>query len=267
MQESFVRSIREEKGIRLKGIKRDCSFLWLSGWSAEKNVWEAQAKRWPDHEHVIIDFTDCHTASDVFASAEAAFLRLKRKPVVLIGWSLGAMVALELALRHPDEAIAVVAVGGTGAFVRSADCPYGWDRRIVDRMVKRLERDRLSATAHDTEDMLRDFDGRMFSHTESAAGFLDAWRDASNKRFVSPAALIAGLAYLSAFDIYPSLDRLRIPVHLLTGGEDVVCPPEGAEQLAGSMPYCEFTCWKHAGHLPFWTEPDRFYEWMRDRLC
>lgn len=60
-----------------------------------------------------------------------------------------------------------------------------------------------------------------------------------------------------------------MPVHLISGRHDLLCPPELARDfLAGvEAPTRVFHSFAHSGHSPMWDEPDRFAQVMRAVLA
>ena len=54
---------------------------------------------------------------------------------------------------------------------------------------------------------------------------------------------------LIAYD-YQKLTRLKMPIHLLHGEEDILIPPQQAKQLVKILPHATFEVIPHAGHLP-----------------
>ena len=59
---------------------------------------------------------------------------------LVIGWSLGALVALELAHAYSNRLSHLVLIGGTSRFVTDDGYETGWHPRIVERMKKQLQR-------------------------------------------------------------------------------------------------------------------------------
>ncbi|WP_096436854.1 alpha/beta fold hydrolase [Alteribacter populi] len=234
-----------------------CSFLWVSGWSVDSRVWEEQMMRWPERIHKKVDFNGCKSVDEMMLIAEAALKKLT-SPVVIVGWSLGAMTALDLAYRHPDRVHSVFLIGGTGQFIRSNEFPHGTDERSLRRLKRQVSLNPKGA--------IEGFDLQMFSPSEVKQGKYESWQSFRKESSVNQGALEVGLDYLRQFTIGKKTRSIRTPAYLLTGIEDAICPYLGAKQLEASLPQSEFTCWDHAGHLPFWTEADRFFHWMKERV-
>lgn len=233
--------------------------LWLTGWSVPPSVWEPFVDRFcRDHLHSRHRLVDVHALLEKGSgwSLESDDW-LADGPWWLVGWSMGGMVALEWARTAPDRVRGVFAIGVTDQFVRSSRSPDGWDERVLRRMERRL--------SDDTERVLVDFDRRMFSPAEEKAGWLDRWRRSYRSQDRPDVSqLLTGLAFLRRFSF--SDGTVSVPVFLLHGEDDVICPVSGAKRLARILPKAECTVWKDTGHLPFWTQPERFHSWLKERM-
>ncbi|SDW76242.1 Pimeloyl-ACP methyl ester carboxylesterase [Marininema mesophilum] len=232
------------------------SVLWLSGWSVDSSVWDDVIEGL-SHEmvHRKVDFNGCTNVEEMFQRVETV-LALLPSPVRIVGWSLGALVALELAHRWKGHIHQLFLIGSTGRFVRGEDLP-GWDQRVLGRMERRLDKDMVGT--------LNDFDSLLFSKAESDRGEEKRWR-VFRQRTPSEGSMIGGLQMLAAFDWYQWDVSLAIDTHLLSGQEDRVCQPEGAIQLYKTLPSATLSLWEGVGHLPFWTQQEQFREWLEERM-
>ena len=163
--------------------------------------------------------------------------------VEIVGWSLGAMHALEAAMTI--DVAGLVLVAGTPQFVRRGEWELGWSPRILRRMLDVLD-DR-------PEPAPRRLRGSDVGPRRAASG--DPARD-------RPATLAAGLRYLDEASLLDRLDDVRCPVRLLHGGADRLIPVAAAETLAAALPHADLTVWEEAGHAPHLTQPDRFRAWL-----
>jgi pimeloyl-[acyl-carrier protein] methyl ester esterase len=226
--------------------------LWLPGWAAPSAVWADVVALFAPGDGSACDFSDARVPGDHLELAANALAR-SGAPSTVLGWSLGAMVALELALAEPDLVSSLVLVGATDRFV-ARDDRIGWPPRILSRMRHRL--------ATEAGGVVGELDRRMFAPAERAHGEDERWIAARGAELQPVAALDAGLAYLETFDVDGT--SVRVPTSLLHGREDSVCPVAGAERLARSLPHGTLTIWDDVGHAPFWTRPSAFAAWLRD---
>ncbi|MFC7439881.1 alpha/beta fold hydrolase [Laceyella putida] len=219
--------------------------LWLTGWSADETVWEPVIERLPEAEHQILSFHN-----KFFDVEEIHRLIRVSAPFMLIGWSMGALLALQYAAAYSRQVTEIFAVSGTSQFIRQKR-----DLRVLERMMREV--------ARDPKRVLREFDQRLFTVAEEERSNAECPR--IRRHLPEPDVLLAGLRYLKGYSIIEQVNRLELPIHLLSGAEDQICPVEGAESLHRLLPQSDLTVWPDAGHAPFLCQPDRFVAWMKER--
>ena len=227
----------------------DGSFVWVPGWSTEPEVWRSEIERWPDYEHVSLAFSACHDATHIVPSLREA-IAAAAAPVRIVAWSMGAMAALDVAATESGEVAGLYLVGATGRL--------GWDERVVRAMRREV--------LLDPARVLERFYPLMFSADEVAEGWLERWLRSAAVNHPDPRALAAGLEYIRTYALERAGD-VRVPVFLLHGADDAVCSPEEARGLASRLPDASLTVWPRSGHVPFWTKPERFHEWLAGCLA
>ncbi|SFJ26417.1 alpha/beta fold hydrolase [Thermoflavimicrobium dichotomicum] len=234
------------------------TFLWFSGWSVPAAVWQEIIQPFPDFRHALIDFNDCPDVEAIREKGKQAWENITSSSAIIVGWSLGSLVALELAAMDQKKIQAMFLVGSTVQFVRSSVFSHGCDPRQLEWMKRQLVKK--------PEQVLSAFDGQMFSVSEREAGFLENWSRWRGSEIPAVDALKAGLDYLKQFQMDHLFHDIDVPVFLLTGAEDDICPLKGAQVLAEKLPRAELTVWEQVGHVPFWTRPSAFTDWIKGRL-
>ncbi|ALS24203.1 alpha/beta hydrolase [Paenibacillus naphthalenovorans] len=242
--------------------------LWIHGWGMSPWIWESSVReQWTGQGigHHFFSYADCHSIEAFYE----AFDRVLRevKPETVVGWSMGGMLAVDrLAQLAGEMGTAfgslgikrLVVIGSTLCFV-SADRKQGWPRRIVERMLGKLETDR--------EHVLQQFADSMVSANERAEGKIVA---ACEPDF-SLEGLKAGLKYLIETDVTEAWSKALVPVFTSAGGRilwihgsgDAICP-------VGAMPDetegVRSVVLEDTGHVPFLTRQAAFYEHLRGFL-
>lgn len=159
-------------------------------------------------------------------------------PVELIGWSTGAMLALEVAKRIPEKICRLVLLSGTPKFCADETWRAGVPAANLRAMVIGM--------------------GKMPEPT--LAGF---FKLAASPRRIPPAEL-AGLTalalaqgerrlgkqlrYLMQCDLRDGLAGMRVPTLLLHGEQDAVVPCQAAEWLADRLPDAKLEILPGQGH-------------------
>ena len=159
------------------------------------------------------------------ADAVEPAVRATTGPRVVIGHSLGAAVALELATRPENAIVGLVAIN-TGA------------RLPVPAEVRALARDDFPAAAQRLVD-------RLWHRPDEAtiARGLKMVGDAGSE------ALALAYEACDAFDAREWLDRVDVPALVISGAEDVLTPPALGEELAAGLPDAQHVTVAEAAHM------------------
>jgi pimeloyl-ACP methyl ester esterase len=170
------------------------------------------------------------------------------RDAILLGWSLGAQVALAALPRVRARLAGLVLVAATPRFTQSEDWPHGLPAQAVEVLALRVRRDPARALA-------RFFDG-MFAEGEldpAGRARAAALRDAIPPPH--PAAAAAGLEILRDADLRAALPALDLPALVVHGARDPLCPAGAGRALAAAIPGARLALLPGAGHAPFLSRP------------
>lgn len=170
-----------------------------------------------------------------------------RRPVV-VGWSMGAMVALEIVrILGEAEVAGVVIVDQPPTDYRWPDYPSGLlDSRQLAELVEAIQTDLPS--------FARSFVPHMLHVPE--AGVVE-W--IVNEMCAVPPAIGSTIAVDQTFRDYRILlDELSLPMAAFFGADPKFVDPATSAELFGEMTNCQFTLFDGSSHCPFLEEPDRF---------
>lgn len=160
-------------------------------------------------------------------------------PVTLIGWSTGAMLALEAALAAPARVDRLVLLSATARFCATDDYACGTDPAVLRAMLKGVRRG-------DTTAVLTQFLSRAAAPESLAAEFLQRQVDAAMNQ--GAAVLAAGLDFLLTCDLRSRLPQNSRPALLLHGMEDGIVPLAAAEWLQARLPHSRLLPLAGQGH-------------------
>jgi pimeloyl-[acyl-carrier protein] methyl ester esterase len=166
----------------------------------------------------------------------------------VLGWSLGALIALAWAAQAPGQVESLIIVAGTPCFVRRTDWPHGVGVAVFSAFAEELRVDR--------DRTLRRFAGLQARGDESSKDVLRALGAASADG-VRDDVLLQGLRILRETDLRPVLNVITQRTLLLHGARDELVPIAAAEYLETSLPAAELEAIAGAAHAPFLSQPAR----------
>jgi pimeloyl-[acyl-carrier protein] methyl ester esterase len=167
----------------------------------------------------------------------------------VIGWSLGALLALELARTRPDRVKRLILLGATPCFVSAPGWPHGLDAAVVASFTD-------GYTDQPTQ-TLRRFLALQTLGEPSRRQLLSQLETAAVPHAGHPLpALVDGLKILAESDLRPQLAEIGQPVHLIHGNDDALMPIEAAYRLASALPRARLTVYEHCGHAPLLSRPN-----------
>lgn len=204
---------------------------------------------WPEAVHHKVDFSQC-TKHDELLKTVSHALSMLPEPACVIAWSLGAFLALEIAQSVSNRIQSLHLIGVGSQFTHTKEFPYGWKQRILQRMKVQLE--------VNPDEVIHYFDQKLFS-----PAIPDAHWKQLRKPIPPVSSLVCGLDYLQEFDIN-RISHINSPTFLLIGENDGIILSEGTNHLHQLLPNSTLTCWCNTGHIPFWGNAHRFYQWIKN---
>jgi len=194
------------------------------------------------------------TADDLAAIVH----RLGAERVDVVGYSLGARIALRLAVAHP-EAVGRLVLEAPSAGIADAAARAA-------RAAEDAERARLVVT-EGIESFAARWEAEPVLAGEAALPAEARARQAAIRRSHAPLGLAASLVYAGQGAMEPLHDRLAAvvaPTLVVAGADD---PARArAEEVAAAIPGARLVLVPGAGHAPHLEQPDRFHALLFDFL-
>jgi pimeloyl-[acyl-carrier protein] methyl ester esterase len=226
--------------------------VYLHGWGLHGGIWAEMAAFLPGLTPDLPGYGSVASVSPYNAEALADALAAKLPDgAAVCGWSMGGMVALALAARHPDKVSRLVLVATNPAFVSRPDWPLGLAPDVLAGFAQAL------GAAYKAT-LLR-FLSLQARGGDQARAVIERLRGSVFSRG-EPAAetLAAGLDLLREVDLREVVEHVRCPVLVMHGAYDTLCPPQAAQWLVESLPNGRLALHARAAHAPFLSHPDWF---------
>jgi pimeloyl-[acyl-carrier protein] methyl ester esterase len=163
---------------------------------------------------------------------------------VLLGWSLGGMIALEIARQEPGLAGALVLVATTPKFIAGDDWEHGMRGEVLEEFARGL--------ASDHRGTVQNFLALQTRGDERSLETLRLLRRSLETHGrPDPRALATGLEILRTTDLRHALPGIALPALVIAGDRDRLTPPAAGHALAAAMPQARFLGIPRSGHAPF----------------
>lgn len=165
-------------------------------------------------------------------------------PLILCGWSLGAMLAMLAAARFPGQVEKLILVGATPNFMKRPDWPDGVSSTLIDKLASGI---RVNAAA-----ALRRFITIFNQHDNHAR---EIARKLTGITSATPSCLETGLDILRHTDLRSIVHEIQQPALLLHGAQDTLMPLSSAQWLHKNMQNARLAVLPDASHAPFLSDP------------
>lgn len=229
------------------------NIVLIHGWASDESIWQETRKYLEQKYRVYtLNLAALKNPSDYCEQVGRLIEENALEQVLVAGWSLGALVALQIAIRLPAKVQGLLLISGTSKFLSAEQYPGGIPAALVMRMKKRLN--------NNAGQTFSDFHSLMFSKQEQTQGLAAniTANHLSCGRTWDIAEAQAGLDFLLETDLRSDLKDITCPVLLLHGEQDEICPLGGAVYLQQQLPCARLVSYPETGHVPFLTNSKDF---------
>lgn len=168
----------------------------------------------------------------------------------IVGHSMGSLVALEIASRHPDRVTALGLIAAAAAMPVSSDLLNA-----------------AKADDHAAAEMV-DIWGHGFRAGIGGSLAPGQWMLGGGMRLLescAPGVLFADLSACNDYrDGLASAAKVKAPATLVLGERDMMTPARAGRELAAALPNARAVTLKGAGHMLMSERPDEVLDALRD---
>ncbi|MEZ4622683.1 MAG: 3-oxoadipate enol-lactonase [Caldilineaceae bacterium] len=236
------------------------TLVFLNSLGSDLRIWQEVIARLPAHLGILCFDQRGHGLSDapsgpytlpqLAADLRGLLNHLVLRQVVLVGVSVGGMIAQQFALSDPERVRGLV-LCDTGARIATADY---WSERATA-----VRRGGLAPLAHL---ILARWVSGDYGERHPAAH-----RGYANMLVRTPAEGYAATCdALRDGDLRVQVSAIQVPTLVLCGADDLATPPTLGEELAAAIPHARFALIANAGHIPALEEPDAVAAHIRSFL-
>jgi pimeloyl-ACP methyl ester carboxylesterase len=193
---------------------------------------------------------DTYTPFQHAADIQGLIDRLALKRPWVVGLSLGGLVALALALDHPEQLRGIVLVSTTAHVDR-------YTREVESRWMKVFREEGVEAYLNR---LLQDayYPDWLLDHLDEADRFRE---DQRHRRLAGIAPSVAGSL---SWDVRGQIARIRLPTLVVHGMDDRVVDPTSARILRQTILGSEMKLYANTGHLLHQERPEEFTRLLED---
>jgi pimeloyl-[acyl-carrier protein] methyl ester esterase len=254
--------------------------IFIHGWGVNSAVWHPIIQQLAKEIEIItIDLPGFglnlneslspYTLTKVVDKIQACF----QEPAIIVGWSLGGLVATDLTLRYPDKVLGLVNVASSPCFLAKAETNNNDD-------------DLHEAWPGIQPDVLKMFHQQLTQNTKKTIeGFLKIQAMGSphvrqdiktvrdlvmQHELPNVETLDESLALLETVDLRNQLNKIEVPTLRLYGKLDGLVPKAAIPLVSALMPSSDYHVFDKASHAPFISHTlefnDVLLQWIKSNV-
>ncbi|MDX8390489.1 MAG: alpha/beta fold hydrolase [Mariprofundaceae bacterium] len=223
---------------------------FLHGWGQSQQVWCRQKPYYSDA--MFINLPGHGGTKNTADWQEEIMSQLPDHGSILIAWSLGGLLAMQIALTSPHKVAALVLVGASPSFCMQKNWKHGCEDVLFTHFY-------AGAKAQASKTLYRFFSLMLHGDDLDRATVNLLRKEAIDQSTQANAqTLTQGLDLLAASDIRSHLAKIQRPTLIMHGTHDAIVPLAAGNYLAKHLPQTEMVTFDHCGHAPFLSQSEHF---------
>lgn len=234
------------------------TMLFINGFGTDQNVWAEITKAFADEFRLVLldnagtghamreGYIQSHYlnlnayADDVLDICEV----LHAQEVILVGHSVGSMIAVLVANKKPAMVSRVILIGASPRYLNDENYSGGFTRRDLEEL--------YSAITFDFDNWLASFSEQAMSNPEKPSL---ARNFAESIRAIPQDQIFTALCAIFQTDHRADVEKLVQPTLLIQAKDDIFVPPAVTEYLHNVIRDNSLAIINACGHLPHVSAP------------
>jgi pimeloyl-ACP methyl ester carboxylesterase len=197
---------------------------------------------------------------DHLLDLEALLDRFQIKQCLVLGWSLGGILAMELALKLPQRISGLVLIA-TAARPRGSHPPISWQDNVYTGIASIANRIQPGAPWHIEMWGRRSLYRYLLQqHTANAYQRLANEGLTAYLQTSTAASRALHRAMKERYNRLPELVQIQIPCLMLAGVADRHITAASSQETSEHLPDCQWHCYPNVAHLFPWEIPDQMLQ-------
>lgn len=230
--------------------------VFLHGWGANSALWRSWIERhFVGYRITLIDLPGHGQSPQASWSDDAlldgwvdAIVAALPERGILVGWSLGGLLAQQIAWRYPQRVASLVLMASSPCFVQREDWLPALEKPLFARY--------LTEVTQQTQQLLKSFFSLQALGSQQPKQLIKQLLPLMNQVMSGhQLSLRQGLWLLQTLDMRYQLADLTLPTLWLFADADAIVPSSLMAEIAHWQPQASCQLISASGHLPFLAQP------------
>lgn len=232
---------------------RHLPLVFVHGWGNDSRCWSPLTDVLADDFFILlIDLPgfglNAHVECDDLDLLYSGIEHVLPPNAHLIGWSLGGMIAMQLAEKFADRFTSVTTIASNGKFVADSQWPHAYDAETFKNFVTGFQKD--------PENILQRFAFLLAQGDKQRKKLMKGFAaERADDRNRNNSTWLTALRWLGSLDNTQVYRSMSLPQLALFGENDVLVPAEVSAVLVDDKLVERSVVFRGAGHAPHQSQP------------